>query len=90
MALYAILIAQNPQWLNYTNGDNINALAEDGNNMWVGTSNGGLVKLDKITGIPTFYNKTNSGLTDNIVLAITIRGIRHEVDWDLWWRIGSI
>nr|MBC8489071.1 hypothetical protein [Bacteroidota bacterium] len=63
--------AQNPQWLNYTNGDNIYALAEEDNNMWVGTY-GGLVKIDKTTGIPTFYNKANSGLPDNWVYAIAI------------------
>lgn len=63
--------AQNPQWLNYTNGDNIKALAEEGNNIWVGTE-GGLVKLDKTTGNQTFYNKSNSGLPDNVVLSIAI------------------
>jgi len=61
--------AQNPQWLNYTNGDKVYALAEEGNNMWAGT-NGGLVKLDKTTGSPTFYNKTNSGLPSNLVYSI--------------------
>ena len=63
--------AQDPQWLNYTNGDCITALAEEGNNMWIGTT-GGLVKLDKTTGIPTFYNSANSGLPGSTIRAIAI------------------
>ncbi len=55
--------AQNPQWLNYTNGDNIYTLAEEGNDVWVGT-NGGLVRFDKTTGIPTYFNNSNSSLVN--------------------------
>ena len=65
--------SQNPKWINYTNGHKIKALAEDGNNIWIGT-NGGLVKLDKITGIPIYYNTSNSGMPDNWVRAIAIDG----------------
>ena len=32
--------AQYPQWFNYTNGDRIRALAEEGINLWIGTSGG--------------------------------------------------
>jgi ligand-binding sensor domain-containing protein len=71
ISLTGFINAQTPQWINYTNGDNINALASEGNTMWVGTR-GGLVELDKVTGISTFYNKVNSGLPDNDILAISI------------------
>jgi len=71
ISLIGFADAQNPQWLYYINGDNIYALAEEGNDMWVGT-NGGVVKLDKTTGIPTFYNTSNSGLPNNWVYSITI------------------
>jgi hypothetical protein len=56
-------IAQNPQWINYTNGNQINALLEEGNTFWIGTT-GGLVLLDKTTGTPTFFNKVNPVLPD--------------------------
>jgi hypothetical protein len=29
--------AQNPQWINYTNGDGILVMAEEGNYLWIGT-----------------------------------------------------
>jgi len=71
IGLTSLVTAQNPQWINYTNGNYITSLAEEGNNMWVGTT-GGLVKLDKITGTPTFYNTLNSGLPENLVSSIAI------------------
>ena len=71
--------AQNPQWLNYTNGDHISALVEDGNYMWIGTGGGGLVQLDKNTGILTFYNKTNSDLPNNFVTSLV-----HESNGTKW------
>ena len=63
--------AVEPSWINYTNGDNVLVLVEEGNIIWIGTS-GGLVKLNKITGIPTFYNGSNSGLPDNNISSLTI------------------
>ena len=62
---------KNTQWLNFTNGDNIMALADEGNTLWVGTYVG-LVALDKNTGTPVFYNESNSGLPVNFILSITI------------------
>jgi ligand-binding sensor domain-containing protein len=73
MSIAGIVDAQNPQWINYTCGKEINALADDGNILWAGTS-GGLVKYNKTTGISTFYNRANSGLPDNIVISIAIDG----------------
>ena len=69
----SVSFAQNPEWINYTEGNYVSALIEDGNYIWAGT-NGGLVKIDKTSGEPTFYNKTNSGLPSNWVYAIAIDG----------------
>jgi len=63
--------AQKSQWLNYTSGAYVFGLAIESNDLWVGTA-GGLIKLDKTTGIPTFYNKSNTGLPDNFVSPIAI------------------
>ncbi len=63
--------AQNPQWINYIQGSSIRALAEEGNNMWVGTSYG-LVKIDKTTGVLTYYNSANSGLSAIDISSIAI------------------
>ncbi len=63
--------AQNPQWLNYTNGDLVRSIEDDNNNLWVGTW-GGLVKVNKATGTSSFYNVANSGLTCNIIYDIII------------------
>ena len=63
--------AQNPQWIQYTNGNDVWALADEGNILWIGTF-GGLVKLDKTTGTSTFYNNANSDLPYNYVTDIAI------------------
>ncbi|MEN3039522.1 MAG: two-component regulator propeller domain-containing protein, partial [Candidatus Kryptonium sp.] len=65
--------SQNPEWVNLIRAVNVTAIAEEGNYIWVGT-NGGLVRIDKTTGSTTFYNKANSGLPDNYILAIAIDG----------------
>ncbi len=75
--------AQNPEWINYTNGDRVQALAEEGNDIWVGTS-GGLVQLDKFSGTPTFYNNSNSGLPHYNVSSIAIDGSGNK--WIGTWR----
>jgi ligand-binding sensor domain-containing protein len=71
--LASLAYAQNPQWLNFTNGDGITAFAEEGEYIWVGTA-GGLVKLQKTTGDAIFYNKLNSGLPINYVYSIAKDG----------------
>ncbi len=65
--------SQNPEWINYTWGQDVRALVEDGEFIWVGTV-GGLVKLNITSGNMTFYNKANSGLPDNCVITIAIDG----------------
>ncbi|MCR4416766.1 MAG: hypothetical protein NUV92_03360, partial [Ignavibacteria bacterium] len=67
-------LSQNPEWVNFTNGDVVTAIALEGDYVWVGTFRGGLVRIDKRTGNMTFYNKANSGLPDNRVRAKAIDG----------------
>ena len=55
-------ISQNPEWINYTNGDIIKAIELEDNFIWVGTWCAGLMKIDRISGKTTFYDKLNSGL----------------------------
>ena len=62
--LGSTVLSQNPEWINYTNGGLLILVVVEGDNIWTGT-NGGLVKLNTITGESTFYNKANSGLPNN-------------------------
>jgi len=73
VACYCNLFAQYPDWINYTDGQSVHALADNGNELWIGTG-GGLVKLDKTTDSITFYNHANSGLPSNWVRALAIDG----------------
>ena len=66
-------LSQNPEWINFTAGNYVGAIAVEGNYIWVGTS-GGLVKIDRTTGNMTFYNRANSGLPSNWVWSIAIDG----------------
>ena len=59
-------LSQNPQWLNYTNGDQVITIAVEGDFIWVGTVEG-LVKINGISGEKTFFNKANSGLPVNTI-----------------------
>ena len=79
------LFAQNLEWMNYTSGDEIMALAEEGDYLWVGTF-GGLVKLNKINSEGVFFNQLNSGLPDNLVRAITID--QDRIKWIGTWSGG--
>ena len=64
--------------MNFTNGDMITDLAENGNVLWVATS-GGVVKYDKVTTQTTFYNQGNSGLPRNQITAFDV-----EANGNLW------
>ncbi len=58
LLLFAIIsyhFATNPKWFNYTSGDEIMALAEEGDYLWVGTF-GGPVNLNKIKGEGVFFS----------------------------------
>ncbi len=60
------LFPQSSNWKDYTNSNQIEAIAAGANYIWVGTS-GGLVRLDNSTYSPAFYNKDNSGILSNSV-----------------------
>ncbi|CAN5542706.1 hypothetical protein BH11BAC1_BH11BAC1_10260 [soil metagenome] len=72
------LKAQNPAWMNFTNGDVITDIAEYGNILYIATS-GGLVKYNKVTTQTEFFNKANSGLPRNEISAMDI-----EANGNLW------
>ena len=64
------VLSQSPEWMNFTSGANVSALADDGEYLWVGA--GGLARLNKATGEMILYNSANSGLPDNDVEALAI------------------
>jgi ligand-binding sensor domain-containing protein len=63
--------AQNSEWLDYTDGSDIRAIASEGNFIWVATS-GGLVRINSINNETKFYNKANSGLPNNNITSVAI------------------
>jgi ligand-binding sensor domain-containing protein len=71
------LVAENPEWMAYTYGEFVTALASDSVYLWIGTD-GGLVQFDKTTEKMTFYNKANA-LPDNHVRALAI-----DKDNNIW------
>lgn len=73
-ALLIVLVAlaahaEEPGWTAHNFHSRVTALAADSANLWIGTD-GGLVKMDLATRERTFYDKTNSGLTQNGVIAL--------------------
>lgn len=63
--------AQTAEWVNYTNGEFVRAIVQEGNDLWIGTT-GGLVKLDPLTGNKTYFEKSTSDLPDNYINAIVV------------------
>ena len=64
LLICSVSLAQHPGWTEYTNCNQVNILAVSGNDIWIGTKDG-LVKVDKTSGIMTFYSTFNSGLPGN-------------------------
>ncbi len=60
-----------PEWQQFTNGDNILAIAEQGDYIWAG-GKGGLAKINRIDGTSTFFTNNNSGLPHNHINSITV------------------
>ncbi len=63
--------SQYPGWVYYTAGNHVSCLAREGNTIWTGAW-GGLIAVNRVTGVQTCYNHANSGLPDNSVYAISI------------------
>lgn len=57
-------LSQLTDWINYTNGDVVTKLLNDGEYLWA-TTYGGLVKLTKSTGEMQFYTRAQGGLASN-------------------------
>lgn len=72
------LHSQMSPWLNLTDGRYVTSLADDGNNVWIGTQSGGISRLQKSNNTWFYYNKANSGLPDNFIndLAIDASGYK--------------
>ncbi len=66
-----VLYSQDREWINYTNGDEINCIEMEGDLVWIGTG-GGLVKYDRSSESTVFYDRSNSGIPSNGVYSITI------------------
>ncbi len=75
LLLYFLLVtcvySQIPEWVNYTNVQNINVIAYEGDFLWIGTD-GGLVKFNRTSGEKHCYNMANSGLPSNKITALAI------------------
>ncbi|MFO7660866.1 MAG: two-component regulator propeller domain-containing protein [Candidatus Cloacimonadaceae bacterium] len=65
------LCAQTTNWLNYTCGKEVYCLAAENNFIWAGT-NGGLVKINRLTSEKTHFNPANSGLRGTEIKAMVI------------------
>lgn len=59
------------KWTQYTRGLGVDAIAEEGNYLWLGTE-GGLIRFDKTTHDQVHYNSANSGLPYDAVTTIAI------------------
>ncbi|MDM7924491.1 MAG: two-component regulator propeller domain-containing protein [bacterium] len=71
--------AQFPDWEQYTNGSHITALAEAGNDLWVGTT-GGLVQVDRNSRQAIqYFNTANSGLPSNHITALVYDSLRNQL-----------
>ncbi|WP_456422698.1 two-component regulator propeller domain-containing protein [Lutibacter sp.] len=57
-------------WENYFNGNEVTAITEDANYIYVGTKEGGAVQINKTTNAKVFFDSSNSGLVGNRVSAV--------------------
>jgi ligand-binding sensor domain-containing protein len=71
--MFLIINAQSDQWKVFFSIKEIHALADENDVLWVGTD-GGLVRMNIITGEMTHFNTSNSCLTSNRVYEIVIDG----------------
>jgi ligand-binding sensor domain-containing protein len=79
------LYAQHPEWVNYTHNKNTaQALAVQGNTVWVGTL-GGVVKVDRQTGQRTFLDKSNTGLP-----GLSIYAVAADANGNVWFGDSEV
>jgi ligand-binding sensor domain-containing protein len=66
------------EWVNYLNNYWITSIAEEGDYMWIGTYESGLIKIEKSSGNPIFYNMENSIIPSNHIESIAIESNRSK------------
>lgn len=81
------LFAQAPEWKFYSEATSILDITQDNDNIWVGTYVGAM-KLNKNTGIKTFYDKTNAPLQDSWISQIAVDN--NGVKWMGTWTKGNL
>ncbi|MDR2621644.1 MAG: T9SS type A sorting domain-containing protein, partial [Dysgonamonadaceae bacterium] len=74
----ALTFSQLTGWVNYTNGDMVTKILNDGDYLWIATD-GGLVKMNKQTEEKTFYNRANAGLPEN-----HLRSLAKDSNGNIW------
>ena len=63
--------SNNPEWRNYLNSESVQAIAEEGDFLWIG-SQAGMTRLNKLTYEKEFYNKGNTILPTNIIFDVKV------------------
>ncbi len=69
--------AQNLQWKQFLNSNNITSSASEGEYTWLGTTNG-LVKLNNTTEEVFVYNNYNSGLPMNSITSVAVDSLGNK------------
>jgi ligand-binding sensor domain-containing protein len=72
------IYAQKPEWIYYSKHISINSFAEEDNYIWMGGYAGAL-KIDKTTGVNTFFDKSTCPISDNWINKIVID--KNGVKW---------
>ncbi len=80
----SIIMGQTPEWITYTKGDKVTSLAEDGENIWLGTSRG-LVKIEKETGTSTSYLTAASGFPLHSISCLAV-----DSSGNKWFGTGTM
>lgn len=70
--LFEPCLAQKPEIKAFVSGQYATSIADDGENLWIGTDAGGIIKLNKKTVESTQFIPTNSDLTDFSIISVTI------------------
>jgi ligand-binding sensor domain-containing protein len=65
------LIAQGGEWEYFSYGGQIRSFAHHADDVWIGTTTG-LVRYDTITQLKQFINKSNSPLSNNLILSVAV------------------